>query len=241
MIPAAFAVDPAGPPPPRPIRTKVKVGCYYFPGFFNAARWSPIKAFGKPVPLLGYYRDGLPAVSDWHIKWALENGISFFVFDWYYDSVHGRVLKHNAALDRGFLKAKYCRWMQFALMWCNEESPDRPPYTPGQMQRFGRRLRRYFRRANYLRIQGRPVVVISRPARLVRSFGEHFRRLIPAISRAAGLGGGKTIFFVAVASEPSDVLKKMGFAAPTAYNYAGHRASRAGSRLRAPYENMIRA
>jgi len=228
-------------PPPRPVPTKVKVGCYYFPGFFNAARWSPIKVFGKPVPLLGYYRDGLPAVSDWHIKWALENGISYFVFDWYYDHVNGRVSEHNAALDKGSLNAKYRHLMRFAVMWCNEESPDSPPYTVGQMAMLGRNLGPYFRRRNYLRIDGRPVVVISRPARLIRSFGERFRGLIPEISRAAGLTSGRTIFFVALASKPEAILKRMGFAATTAYNYAGHRASNVGSRLRAPYEDMIAA
>ena len=51
-------------PAPRPLPTEVKVGCYYFPGHFHAARWSPMVAHGGPTPLLGRYRDGAPGVSD---------------------------------------------------------------------------------------------------------------------------------------------------------------------------------
>jgi len=226
-------------PPPCPQATEVRVGSYYFPGFFNAARWSPLVSYGGPTPLLGHYRDGAPGVSDWHIRWAVENGISYFVFDWYYDHRAGRVSAHNTALEEGFLKAEHRSLMDFALMWCNEESAGAPLYTAEQMQTLGTNLGRYFREPNYLRIAGRPVVVVSRPQRLVKSFGARFREMIPLISRQAGLPEGTDVFFVALAAEPDPTLREMGFAATTAYNYAGRRASKAGSRLRVPYDDMV--
>lgn len=226
-------------PTPRPVPSSVRVGCYYFPGHFSAARWSPIKAHGRPKPLLGTYRDGMPEVSDWHIKWAVEHTISFFVFDWYYDHVSARISEHNAALETGFLRAKHRGLMSFALMWCNEESRDAPPYTRDQMLALGRTLARYFREPNYLRIGGRPVVVISRPGRLIDSFGDDFRELNAPVSSAAGLSQNRSIFFVALASTPDPQLERMGFSATTAYNYAGTRTAKAGSRLRATYDDMI--
>jgi hypothetical protein len=45
----------------------------------------PFRRRAFPIPVLGSYRDGEPEVSDWHIKWAVERGISFFFFfalDW---------------------------------------------------------------------------------------------------------------------------------------------------------------
>ena len=226
-------------PPPRPLPTEVKVGCYYFPGHFNAARWSPMVAHGGPTPLLGRYRDGAPGVSDWHIRWAVEHGISYFVFDWYCNYRVGPSLQHNTALDEGFLKAQYRDLMEFALMWSNEEDAKSPLYTVEDMLRTARHMGRYFREANYLRIDGRPVMVVSRAARIAKSFGPGFRDLIPRLSREAGLPPGTDIFFVALARQPDPMLQEMGFAATTAYNYAGHRARKHGSPLRATYDDMV--
>jgi len=225
---------------PRPVPTDTTVGCYYFPGHFNAARWAPMKSYGHPRPLLGYYRDGAPHVADWHIKWAVEHGISFFAFDWYYDHHTGRVGEHNTALDEGFLRAQYRDLMQFAIFWCNEEGADEPPYTREELLRLGKVLgERYVHQPNYLRIEGRPALFVSVPERLWQSFGDGFRDLLPEMSRAAGLPEGTTFFLVGKQSENLEQLREMGFSACTAYNYAGHRLPNDGSPLRATYADMV--
>ena len=130
-------------PAPVPCPRDLTVGCYYFPGHFSPIRWMPFKAAGFPLPLLGYYRDGEPEVMDWHIKWAVEHGIDFFAFDWYYDYRHGPAREHNQALDRGFLRARFGSMMKFCLMWCNEGQNER--YTRDDMRRLARLLaERYF-------------------------------------------------------------------------------------------------
>ena len=233
-------LGPTEMPPPQPVRTDVQVACYYFPGHFHAGRWAPMQAHGHPVPLLGYYRDGAPGVMDWHIKWAVEHGISTFVFDWYYDYHTGRVPEHDTALDEGFLKAQYRDLMQFAVFWCNEEGAQNAPYTEEQMLTLARVLgERYFGQPNYLRIEGRPVVFVSEPGRLLQSFGGGFRELIPRMSRAAGLPEGTDIYLVAKQSSDLATLARAGFATCTAYNYAGIRTSAEGSPLRAPYDDLV--
>ena len=140
-------------PAPAPI----KVGCYYFPGFFDASRWTPIRAYGRPTPQLGFYRDGAPGVSDWHIAWATANGISFFVFDWYYNHRSGANSRHNTALDQGFLTASRRDAMEFALMWCNEEPATTPRLRPGRSCSAGRLWDGTCHEPNYLRVgAGRP-------------------------------------------------------------------------------------
>jgi len=229
-------------PPPRPVPTDIKVGSYYFPGHFHAGRWAPMKTYGHPTPLLGYYRDGAPGVMDWHIKWALEHGISYFVFDWYYDHRTGRVAEHDAALDQGFLQAEYRRLMEFAVFWCNEEGGDQPPYTEDQLLTLAKVLgARYLHQPNYLRLDGRPALFISEPMRLWQSFGAGFRQLLPRLSRAAGLPEGVDLYLVGKQSDQLDKLAQMGFSACTAYNYAGNRLTDAGSPLRAPYDEMVDA
>lgn len=43
-----------------------------------------LNTFSERTPLLGYYAEGHPTVMDRQITWAVEHGISFFVFDWYW-------------------------------------------------------------------------------------------------------------------------------------------------------------
>jgi hypothetical protein len=134
-------------PPPHVCPADFVVGCYYFPGHFSPMRWMPFRRCGFPIPVAGFYRDGEPEVSDWHIKWAVEHGISFFAFDWYYHYEHGPSGEHNQALDQGFLRARYRDRMKFCLMWCNENRDER--YTEGHIVRLANVLaEQYFKQTN---------------------------------------------------------------------------------------------
>jgi len=230
----AAAQEPYPVPEPHPVSGPTLVGSYYFPGHFNAARWVPMAQAGFPLPLLGYYRDGEPVVSDWHIKWAVEHGISFFVFDWYYDYKTGNVHQHNDALERGFLRAKYRDLMKFAIFWCNEEARE-PDYTEEQMMLLARTLRdRYFTKPNLLRFGGKAPLFVSQPWRLTKRFGvdgcaEVWRRM----SAEAGV----EIMPIALAHHEQETLAKAGYAAIAAYNYAG--ANVPSGQREAPYDTMV--
>ncbi len=201
----------------------LRVGCYYFPGWFCPDRWAPIVEYGGRDPILGYYRDDLPAVQDWHIRQATQHGISFWVFDWYYDAGTDTVSEHNAALDRGFLHASLRERMDFALMWCNEEG-GAPAYTEDGLLRLVATIgERYLSQPNYLRVaDGRKVLVISRPDRLIQSFGaDGCRAMLERMSAAAGEWGG--LYFVCIQAPRPDRLRAMreaGFDAVTLYSYA---------------------
>lgn len=235
---AVLAADPYPVPPPRPVTGSITLGCYYFPGFFHPLRWKPMRDYGEPIPLLGFYRDGEPVVSDWHIRWAVEHGISFFVFDWYYDHVEGVVSAHNAALDHGFLRARYRSLMRFSLMWCNEEN--RPPdYTEEQMVRLAQVvLDRYLSQDNFLTVDGRPVLWISRPLRLLERFGvDGLKRVFAAMNEVLAAGGRPPFYLVGNAGERLDELAAAGFAAVSAYNYPT--AGMGPGERSAPYATMV--
>lgn len=233
----AFGQTSAQNLPPTP-----RLGCFYFPGWYTADRWAPIGEYGGRDPLLGYYRDALPEVQDWHIRQATQHGISFWVFDWYFDSKNGTVLEGNAALDSGFLKAKLRDKMDFALMWCNEEA-GAPTYTEAEIMRMVRIMdERYFSRSNYLRTpDGRRVLVISRPDRLVDRFGaEGTRSLLKKMSAAVQNRGG--LFFVSI-TDPGvkdlSELPRIGIDAGTLYCYSsqGLPPGAAGG----PYDTLLPA
>ncbi|MGB9619475.1 MAG: glycoside hydrolase family 99-like domain-containing protein, partial [Armatimonadota bacterium] len=104
---------------PRPAKADTGdylVGCYYYPGWHTYQRWSVLEDYPERKPVLGWYREGEPEIADWHIKWALEHGIGFFIYDWYWDRGR-RQLEH--ALHDGFLKSRYGKLMKFCLLWAN--------------------------------------------------------------------------------------------------------------------------
>jgi len=226
-------------PEPQPCSADLIVGSYYFPGHFSPMRWMPFRRCGYPTPVLGFYRDYEPEVLDWHIKWAVEHGISFFAFDWY-GGPKGPSEVHNQALDRAFLTARYRSLMKFCLMWCNEGIEER--YTEDEMVAFARLLtERYFSQPNYLKIDGDNVLIISVPGHLLASFGAEgtgrvFARMAE-VSRAAGCGG---LFPVAKQHDNQDALKRAGFRATTGYNYPEAGMSEAERMVgRGPAETMV--
>lgn len=239
LLLALFAADYV--PAPEPCPSDLNVGCFYFPGHFSPMRWMPFKAAGFPMPLLGYYRDGEPEVSDWHIKWAVEHGISFFAFDWYYHYEQGASAVHNRALDLGFLRARYRDHMKFCLMWCNEGKDER--YTEEHLLRLAQVLtEHYFSQPNYLRVEDDNALIVSVPAHLLASFGPEgtaavFERMAE-VSRKAGYGG---LFPIAKQDGDRATVRQAGFRATTAYNYptAGMTDEQRSARS-APYADMVR-
>jgi hypothetical protein len=233
LVTISGAQEPYPVPEPHPVDSPLLVGSYYFPGHFNAMRWVPMAKFQHPYPLLGYYRDGEPVVSDWHIKWAVEHGIDFFAFDWYYDYKTGNVHEHNLALDRGFLRARYRDLMRFCIFWCNEENWE-PDYTEGQMMLLARTLRdRYLHQPNYLLFEGKAALFVSQPSRLIKRFGvEGCAEIWRKMSTEAGV----ELYPVAL-QHSSPALKAAGFMATSAYNYAGTAVPPGESR--APYDTMV--
>lgn len=233
--PAVQAQDDTYPVPrPQPISGPHLVGSYYFPGHFNAQRWVPMAEYHHPYPLLGYYRDGEPEVADWHIKWAVEHGIGFFAFDWYYDYRTGQVHEHNKALDQGFLRARYRDLMKFCIFWCNEEA-GAVDYTEDQMLLLARTLRdRYLRQPNYLKFDGQAVLMVSQPQRLIQRFGvEGCAAIWQKLSAAAGV----PLFPIAEQHTDQAKLKAAGFGACAAYNYAG--VNLPPGQRQAPYDTMV--
>ncbi len=242
LLATACAADYVPTPVPCPTGDLI-VGSYYFPGHFSPFRWRPFKRCGYPMPVLGYYRDGEPEVMDWHIKWAVEHGLSYFAFDYYHHWRDGPSLAHNQALDQGFLRARYRDMMKFTLMWCNEEN-EPTKYTEEDMLRLITYMtEHYFKQPNYLRIGGDNVLIFSVPERMVASFGvEGCARILEKmadVSRKAGCGG---LYAIAKKDNEQDQMKAAGFRACTIYNYpdAGMSAEQLKAN-RAPYEVMVRA
>lgn len=257
---AAGDADGSGAvPAPEPVKTDVRVGTYIFPGWYRSpltsdypyanhdqeSEWETIARFETPRPILGYYNDALPEVNDWHIKWALEAGISWFAFDWYWNAGEQRLRR---SLEEGFLNAEYGPMMDFCIHWCNHGLDWKKPLDFGpdaleEMIRFC--AENYFPRPNYLKIDGRPVFMVWDIESVVKQNGgaERFAdEVIPRLNAALASYGIKELFLIAVHNAPH-LLEPFTFPdAATGYSYAWCTPSVGFNPPgRVPYERMIEA
>ncbi|GIV18513.1 MAG: hypothetical protein KatS3mg023_0264 [Armatimonadota bacterium] len=223
-------------PPPVPVAPRYPVGVYYFPGWRTAGQWAPIARFPERKPVLGWYREGDPQIADWHIKWAVEHGITFFVYDWYW--VQGaRQLEH--ALHEGYFQSNYHRYLQFCLLWANHN----PPNTSSQEDCIAvtrHWIEHYFHRPEHLRVDGKPVMIIFSPYRLRADMSsEGVKRAFDAMREEcakAGLNGLYLIACIGGAGE-AEVAAREGYDAVSAYNWP--HLGMVGDTRWAPFETLI--
>lgn len=159
----------------------------------KTGEWQTVKTATKKFegndwprkPLWGYQDEADPAVMEGQIEAALENGVSVFIYDWYwYDNLP---FLENC-LNDGFLKAKNNKEMQFYLMWANHNATDMwdkkvadpdnlTDVWSGQVDRgifenlVQRWIEKYFTRENYYKIDGKPVFSIYDMSNLVSGLG----------------------------------------------------------------------
>jgi uncharacterized repeat protein (TIGR01451 family) len=225
-------------PEPKPARGPTEVGVYYFPGWKTASQWHPITRFPERRPVLGWYREGDPEVADWHIKWAVEHGITFFAYDWYW-SQGARQLEHG--LHDGYFKARYRHLLKFCLLWANHN----PPKTSSHedclaVTRYW--IENYFRRPEHLTIEGKPAMIIFSPNRLTEDLGSAgVKKAFDAMRaecRQAGLAGLHLIACVGDAGGARQAAAE-GYDAVTAYNWPG--LGMTGEGMYAPFETLVGA
>lgn len=164
-------------PEPTPAKTSLMLLAHHCPLWKYGAHahgWDTIGAWPERKPAIGFYDEGDPVVSDWHIKYALEHGIQGFIFVW--DKTLMNPLDKNslaASIDDGFLNARFQERFGFCLNWttnyvghngvrdATEVLDEILPYW----------IEKYFKRDNYVKIDGRPVLFVTQPDALCEQLG----------------------------------------------------------------------
>jgi hypothetical protein len=223
-------------PEPRPVRGPWEVGVYYFPGWHSASQWHPLERFPERKPLLGWYREGDPEVADWHIKWAVEHGITFFAYDWYW-SQGSRQLEH--ALHDGYFRARYRSLLKFCLLWANHNAPNTSSLEDClAVTRYW--IQNYFRRQEYLRVEDKPVMIIFSTERLTADLGsEGVRNAIAEMRAECGRAGLPGLYLMACVADAGQARAAAaeGYDAVTAYTWPG--LGLQSTELSGPYESLL--
>lgn len=205
MVPVRFLPKLAASPgtyipEPRPVRTTpLLIGAHHCP-LWEADKpgmWTQIRKHMERVPALGFYDQASPEVADWETAWAVEHGISFFIYCWYRTSQGGPVqTMFSSAIHEGLFKSRYAGHMKFTLMWENQSRgragvADEADLMGNLLPYW---LENYFRHPSYLKVDNRPVLFIYRPEFLVQDLGsvenvvKAFGKMREAC-RAAGFDG----------------------------------------------------
>ncbi len=160
--------------------------------------WDEISAYPEITPVLGYYDEGNPEVSDWEIKMMTEHGIDYQIFCWYPDGNITAPVQHsnmNSAIIDGYFNARYSDKMQFAIMWENYNTSgmslqDFKDYTiPYWIEYF-------FKDDRYVKIDNKPLFTIWQTD---NKFGDcSFKEAMDALREAckeAGFAGCEILLY----------------------------------------------
>lgn len=163
-------------PAPKPTATDVLVGAIHCP-LWEADRvdlWRGVLRHPERLPALGLYAQEQPQVAEWEAKWAREHGISFFVYCWYREGQGGPVRsRFSRGLHQGLFRSRVAQTMPFAILWENQAqgvggvADDRD--LLGNLLPYW--IETFFRRPNYLVIDGKPVLFIYETESFIRDLG----------------------------------------------------------------------
>ena len=137
-------------------------------------------------PLWGYEDESDPVVVARKIDAAVAAGVNVFIYDWYWYG--GRPFLENA-LNKGFLGAQNCERMKFYIMYANHSVNKLWDNQVGRSSKYdviwpakisdadwrmivARWISQYFKRSNYYKINGCPVLMIYDPGSFVSWEGE---------------------------------------------------------------------
>lgn len=212
-----------GGDPPAPARA---VDQTRFESIWNKLTTNtPVKINGQDigadqpiVPLINPYDESNPIAIDWAIKWGLENGLSLFIYDWFWhDGVNW--FDNAKSFEQGFLKSKYVTGqstypVKFAVMLtnCYLQSPRHfSDDTTGMMNHA---VENYFTHKNYFKIKNKPVFFIFRPDNIP---AEKYVRAAYIDSRKNGIYGAQ-ISSKAYITDGERESKVFGFSAVSQSN-----------------------
>ena len=134
--------------------------------------WDCVTPYEDTTPVIGYYDEGMPEVSDWESRFMAEHGVDCQFYCWY-ATESNRPIKYTASQDAlisGHMHAKYGDKVKFALLW--EAAAARPSNFEDFKKYFASYWMDYFFCDDkYFVIDNKPVMVIYALSRIIDDMG----------------------------------------------------------------------
>ncbi len=244
-----------------------QVGAYYFPNYHIDLRnekihgpgwneWNLVKhatprfpGHQQPnIPLWGYADEADPEVMARKLAAAAENGIDYFIFDWYYYD-DGPFLQR--CLEEGYMGADNNHLVKFCCMWANHDWVDIHPtgriggsevlypgkVTPQTFEEIMTHLvDNYFRHPSHFMVDGCPYFSVYDLSKLLENFGgiAETRIVMDAFRDKTKAAGFPDLHLNAVVwgqpvlpgekapTDPVRIVKEIGFDSVTSYVWIHH-------------------
>ena len=165
-------------PDPKPVKNDkgLLVGAHNCPLWETDSyeRWSQLVKHTERTPALGFYAQENPEVADWETKWAFEHGVDFFIYCWYRTKQGGPVeQRFGSALHKALFNSKFQDKIKVTIMWENQTKGTSGVSNEEDLMKnlLPFWMANYFKRANYLVVDNKPVLFIYRPEFLVNDLG----------------------------------------------------------------------
>lgn len=165
-------------PEPQPVKTELLIGAHNCPlwEWDRADLWNQVvKKHQERTPALGIYSQDNPEIADWETKWAVEHGVSFFIYCWYRTSQGGPIttMFEQSIFDDALFKSRFEKQMKFTIMWENQRTgvagiSDEKDLLENLMPYW---IDKFFKRDNYLKIDNKPVLFIYQPNSVAQDLG----------------------------------------------------------------------
>ena len=188
------------PPTPRPTSPPLEgypdpngllqYYAYYYP-WYHRNDWS--RHGYQDTPLLGLYGTNEVGVAEQHVEWALQTGITSWVVSWW-----GRNSLSEGHFKQGMMNANNFRQIDFFMLYESKILEGRGSWRDGTKEAlFLDHLKiirdDYFDQPNYLRINGRPVIMLY----ITRSQFQWQNGFTPEVLNRVRQALGHDVYFIA--------------------------------------------
>ncbi len=215
-------------PKPRPAKTDYINLMHYCALWKEGTHygWQKIEPWPENRPAIGWYDEGTPEVADWHIKYAVEHGITGFIYCWYrahYEPEIEHTLGH--AIHDGLFNAKYRDMFTFTIMWengCAKGVKDEADLLDNVLPFW---IKNYFTHPSYLKIDNRPILFVWQPRKLIPELGgpEKTKQAFDKMRAQCRKAGFDGLRIIACMDNPHDAtlakqIQESGWDAVSGYN-----------------------
>ncbi len=164
-------------PEPIPINTGDYLVGAQSCNLWNAERnpWRAFQDYLNRRPVLDWYNEGTPIVTDWEIKMLVDHGFTFLMPCWYRKAGNeGKPVE--ATLEhwmKGLPQARYKDYIKYMLMWENANAISSGVQDEDDLLKnvIPYLIENYFSTDNYLKIDGKPILAIYGPSLLINELG----------------------------------------------------------------------